>query len=480
MLGFDTFDEIDRWIADHEEEFVEDMRSLIRIPSVSVTGDKTFVYGKGCKDAADRMIEIAKTYGFKATDCGGRCVKVSYGEYADGKPDVEIWGHLDVVPEGDGWKYPPYECTRIGDYLIGRGIGDNKGPLMIVLYSMRWLKEHGVNLTYNLSQLCGLAEETGMEDASWYLSQYPAPDFAFISDCRFPLCHGEKGRCTMTFISDGVLNDLLELEAGIVVNSVAETATALLKGNHEINTRITEFYPITSDAVYAETEYTDGNTKVTVHGIAGHAAAPEKCINPVGILAGLLNRCDSLSARTRTFMAFLESACRDGYGTGLGIACEDPVFDRMTCAGTLLRLDDGGIRLSFDMRYPPSLPIGETLDAADREARRFGFHLESSHHRDGYYQDPETPQIQALIKAYETVRKDGAKPYVMGGNTYAGLFPHAVAFGPAIPSDYSALNLPPGHGGGHACDEVQLLSSFRQAIKIYILALQNLNEVMQP
>ena len=59
-------------------------------------------------------------------------------------------------------------------------------------------------------------------------------------------------------------------------------------------------------------------------------------------------------------------------------------------------------------------------------------------------------------------------------------FPHAVAFGPAIPSDYSALNLPPGHGGGHACDEVQLLSSFRQAIKIYILALQNLSEVMQP
>ena len=122
-MGFDALDEIDRWIADREEEFVEDVRSLIRIPSVSVTGDKSFVYGKGCKDAADRMIEIAEAYGFKAQDCGGRCVKVSYGEYAEGKPDVEIWGHLDVVPEGDGWKYPPYECTRIGDYLIGRGIG---------------------------------------------------------------------------------------------------------------------------------------------------------------------------------------------------------------------------------------------------------------------------------------------------------------------------------------------------------------------
>ena len=39
---------------------------------------------------------------------------------------------LDVVPAGEGWTYPPWDCTRKGDFLIGRGVSDNKGAVITV------------------------------------------------------------------------------------------------------------------------------------------------------------------------------------------------------------------------------------------------------------------------------------------------------------------------------------------------------------
>ena len=51
MLGLDVFkelEEIDRWMDAHEAEFVNDISSLVRIPSVSVTGSGPYIYGKAC------------------------------------------------------------------------------------------------------------------------------------------------------------------------------------------------------------------------------------------------------------------------------------------------------------------------------------------------------------------------------------------------------------------------------------------------
>ena len=72
-------------------------------------------------------------------------------------------------------------------------MSDNKGPAVAVLYALRYLRERGIRLHYQLSQVCGLSEETGMEDAAWYVKQYGSPKLAVVSDCRFPLCYGEKG-----------------------------------------------------------------------------------------------------------------------------------------------------------------------------------------------------------------------------------------------------------------------------------------------
>lgn len=471
--------EIEGWIREHEREMVEDIRRLVRIPSVSRKQEGEYPYGKDCAEAALCMRRMAEGYGLETEDCGGQCVRIFYGS---GEREIEIWNHLDVVPEGDGWIYPPFGCTQVGDYLIGRGVSDNKGPAVAVLYAMRYLKEEGIRLHYRLKQVCGLSEETGMEDAEWYVSRYGSPDFAIVSDCRFPLCYGEMGKCRIVVETADEMKHIKALNAGVVSNSVAGCAELEL------------WQP-------------DGEVFLKAEGVAGHAAAPEKCVNPIGLLAVMVERREELllSEAERAFFGFLKLACSEGYGEGIGIGREDRAFGKMTCAGTLLRLNEGKASLEFDLRFPPAVDMEKVIEELGKVALAYGLRVTESGYTGGYEQDLESPYIQTLLEAYRQEYGDLGEPYVMGGNTYGRFFERSAGFGPGRPKaagvsetagetkaagghgngerlvEPEALGepkLPAGHGGGHACDELQSVSSLCRAIKIYVSALLGLEEMV--
>lgn len=462
---------IKEWIVNHREEMLADIRRLVEIPSVAVQGDAAMPNGRYCARAAEAMLELAQKYGFEAENCGGQCVRIFYEGPPEGSfgKTVEIWNHLDVVPEGEGWVYPPFECTQKDGFLIGRGVSDNKGPAVAVLYALRYLKEQGVKLAYTLIQVCGLCEECGMEDADWYVKQYGSPDIALISDCRFPLCYGEKGRCQVKMVSTAELPHLKRLQAGLVTNSVADSALA-------------EF-------VRGEKSGAAETVSLTADGVAGHAAAPEKCVNPIGILAKLTEEREDLelTEEEKLFFSFLKKSCSDGYGEGLGIDSEDEVFGRLTCAGTVLRLEAGRASLEFDLRFPPKTDINRCMKQMDEIGQKYGWRLETGSFTGGYEQSLSADFVKELLAAYREVYGETGQPYVMGGNTYARFFERAVGFGPGIPRSpktdreqeekLSALQLPAGHGGGHGCDEVQSIDGLCSGIQIYVSALQRLNHL---
>ncbi|EGD49950.1 peptidase M20, partial [Thermoanaerobacter ethanolicus JW 200] len=62
-------------------------------------------YGEGVAKALDKALEIAQSLGFRTKNVDGY---VGYAEYGEGEEMIGVLGHLDVVPEGDGWTYPPY------------------------------------------------------------------------------------------------------------------------------------------------------------------------------------------------------------------------------------------------------------------------------------------------------------------------------------------------------------------------------------
>ena len=68
--------------------------------------------------------------------------------------------------------------------MLGRGVADDKGPMVAVLYALKFLKEEGVSLRYPIRALVGDNEETRMEDVEYYLHNYPGPGVLLHPGCR--------------------------------------------------------------------------------------------------------------------------------------------------------------------------------------------------------------------------------------------------------------------------------------------------------
>lgn len=184
---------IDQWIEANQNDFVRDLEKLVAIPSISVENDGPWPFGEECKNVLDKAAEIAGEYGFTVVNheyhCGS-CVVPGTGEHPK---RIGMFAHLDVVPLGDGWQYPPLGCTLKDGFLIGRGVGDNKGPAICALYALRFLKEHKIELKNDVMIYFGLSEETGMKDIEYFCKTQQIPDLCLVTDTNFPICYGEKG-----------------------------------------------------------------------------------------------------------------------------------------------------------------------------------------------------------------------------------------------------------------------------------------------
>ena len=90
-----------------------------------------------------------------------------------------------------------------------------------------------------------------------------------------------------------------------------------------------------------------------------------------------------------------------------------------------------------------------------------------------FYIEADSPAIQACINTYNEVTGENAKPFTMGGGTYARHFPYAVSFGP----EHSDMVLPEFGGPMHGANEAAPIDKLLEALKIYIIALLRLEEI---
>lgn len=446
----EKMDELDRWMDEHEPDFRKDIRSLVEIPSVAVRQPGTEAgmppYGEACARALDQMLELGAGYGFLTDNCDGYCGSISFGE---GDRTIGIWGHLDVVKAGEGWTYPSFSCTEKGDFIIGRGVQDNKGPLVAVLYAMRYLKEKR-HLNSRILLIFGCNEENEMDDIQYYMNHRKAPDLSFVADCSFPVCRGEKGICRLTIKSGQLHGNILSMEAGTALNIVPSRAEAELRVSGR------------GEAL-----------EIRASGISGHAAFPENTRNAVGSLAKKLKELLADEEEIRA-MEFLERACGDGYGKGLDIACEDEDSGALTCNLGQLSMKDGVITAGLDLRYPVTVPLETILKRLKDTLEKYYFTVTDIRDNPPYCVDRDHPLVRNLMEAYGEETGSQPEAYLMGGGTYARKIPNAVGFGPGFPADLRELGLPAGHGGCHGADEAQSMTGLKKAMRIYVKAIEKL------
>lgn len=438
-------DQLDLWIESNEEDLIKDIASLIEIPSVADKNQKVLPYGIECEKALNQMLFLGEKYGFETDNCDGYCGSISFGS---GERTIGIWGHLDVVEAGNGWIYPPYFCTRKEDFLIGRGVQDNKGPLIAVLYALKYLKEKK-DLKAKVNLIFGCNEENGMDDVVYYLQHRAAPDWSFVADCSFPVCHGEKGICRFYIESDKIHGIIISMNGGVSALNIV---------------------PAKGKAVIEEPE---GKKEIEVTGISGHAAFPENTVNAIGLLAKELKKIVS-DKKEKAAMNFLEQIASDGYGKGMGIACRDEISGELTCNIGNLTFEEGILRFGVDIRYPVTMKSGEIIKKIRESIAPYHWNITEYSDSPPNYIKKDYPLVKSLMDVYvqETGRKD--EPYIMGGGTYARKIPNAVGFGPGLPMNIAELELPDGHGACHGADEVQSITNLKKAIRIYAKAIEKL------
>lgn len=461
--------EISKWLDENFEDMIQDVQAFARIRSVSRAdlGTENAPFGPECREMLDFALARAAEMGFSTQDHEGYCGTAFWG---DGENCIGIAGHLDVVPEGDKWIYPPFEATRVGDFLIGRGVSDNKSAAVMGLYVMKLLRDLNVPMKHGVKTIMGCSEETGMQDLSYYVAHYGEPKLTLVPDSVFPANYAQKGSLSgkMTL---NLGEQIAAFTGGEVPNMVPPHARAVLAG-----ISAAQAAPHFGDD-FSVTEG-EGGAVVTACGIASHAARPEAGKSAIHMLAKALRESGLLSGQSQRAMEAVGDMTADHYGANAGIDAEDPDTGKTTMVCGVAQTKDGELSLSLDCRLSLAADGAQNMEAFRAYAERLGFQIAELATTPPVYMPKDDPRIALLTDLYAEITGVRAEPYTMGGGTYSRELKNAITFGPGFPELAEKPDLPENHGGAHAPDEFLHIPSFRRAFEIYACAVKRLDEVI--
>ncbi len=449
-------EKITEYFFSHRREFLDDIADLIAIPSVRSEAAYGRPFGENAYVALRKALEKAEKYGFAAKNYDGYAGSVDYN---DKKTELNIFAHLDVVPAGDGWHTPPFEMSEKNGILYGRGVSDDKGPAMAVLYAMRALKDMGVELNKNVRLVLGTDEECGSSDLKYYFTKEKAAPWSFTPDANFPVTNGEKGRFSQYFHGEFNIIDtgryVKSLHAGVAGNAVPSVCEAEVCGLSD-----KQILAIANAAEKSTgTEFEIKSGKITCKGISAHASLPFMGNNPITAMLYLLNslpldNCESTS-KIKNLAAIFPHG--DWLGKAFGVKMEDNL-GKLTLTLDILDMENGKISGFFDARTPMKANRKNCSEIIETVLNSSGFSLDSKGMIPAHYVDEKSSFIQILLKNYEDVTGEKGECISMGGGTYVHNVEGGVAFG-AIAKDVNT-NM-------HGADEFMPVDDLIKAAEIY-------------
>lgn len=458
---------IDELIEGARDAVIRSTKRLVNIKSVEDAPLPGAPFGEGARAVLDELIFMANEDGFYTKDYGVGVISIGMnGEDAD----LGIWTHADVVPEGEGWSFPPYSATEYKGCIIGRGATDNKGQIAAIYELFKIFKENGISLSYNPAIYVGSCEETGMKDmfgvegnpdALGFLNVCKQPTLSLIPDADFPVGYAGKGALNVKLKSKNPLNGF-EIVSG--TKEAPFRATAVFHTAH-----------LGSDFAWAEcVRLEDGRYSVSATSSPRHGAHPDPSGNMITRLSDALLSGAPLDFIDRKILEFFKLLSLDVHGSVFGLDMGDGRLSATTVFFQKITTEDGVPELMLNIRYPSVFSFEQIIERVGAVAEEHGFFVSEAQNKyPPYLYDPECEIISLLHTAASSVTGSDKAPYTMGGGTYANCLKNAIPFG-------MSGNLPPddfenGRGGAHGVDEAVSVDRLIIAMKIYARALLMLN-----
>ena len=441
-----------------------DIARLVEIESVLGEPSEDAPHGPGPERARVRGMEIMEELGFESHDCDRM---IAYAEAGNKDKFIGIIGHLDIVPIGDGWISDPLTVTEKDGYLVGRGVLDDKGPLVMAAYAAKHVLETK-NCKYGVRIIMGLDEETGMTDVDHYCRTQKIPLASFTPDASFPVCYGEKGRVSMRLFSEPVDGGaIIDFGYGVAENAVPDKAHALIRKEYA------EKIENAAKNKWISCEVTDDGVVVNAKGIPAHAAMPENGHSAGRELAQFLLSLGILNKAETGAMHYIVKLTDSHTGEQFKINSSDAIFGPLSIVSGMAGMKNGRIYADFDSRIPESITPDEVIERICDKGAQFGMTDPQIMDRTKpFHIDPEGPLVRLLSDAYSEVTGEDGKPFAMAGGTYSKHLPNCVSFGPEKPvMDYADWV-----GGCHERNEGMLIDDMIKACMIYDNAISKLME----
>ena len=399
-----NYPEIKKYFEKATPDIIDDLAKLVSIKSRSVERD-------ACEEALDFVLGRAGELGFETKK--GKYGDVGTVTYGDGEETLGILVHVDVEPEGDRekWNTDPFELVLNNGHLYGRGVVDDKGPVIASLYAMKYLKDSGIRPGKRIMLIVGTREEIVWEDMDHFKEEFLLPDYGFSPDGAFPIYNRENGYMDVELIfTEPLLKGDEDIRGGSATNSIPAEASAIINGE-----------------------------LLRYKGKNAHSSVPEMGINAIALMCGDL--AEKTGYGFAKFMAkyFSEKA----YHSNLEFRMKDGSLkndEDTTMVPTVIRQEGQRITVSINVRNDFKLPSRSVLEALENKRAEGNYDINIVEILDSIWVDEDLPWIKRMKKVLEDNGIPGECRFAPGC-TYAKSIPNTVCFGPVFEGDHDCAHM---------------------------------------
>ena len=383
------------FLSDNIEAYKKDLAGLISYQTV--LGNE--YPNNEMKNALFFMQELAERDGMKSyINPDGY---YGYIEIGEGSEMVGILTHIDVVPPGnlERWDSNPFELREEDGILYGRGTSDDKGPLMLSYYLLKYLKDFKLNKRIRL--IFPTDEENSWRGVAKYKELEEDPSFGITPDSSFPVTFLETEAVQLELHSK-VQEDLdWTIKAGVAANVVP------------------------SEAVYSK-----GDEVIKAKGVSAHAMNPQIGVNAIYELMKQIPEID------HPLINFIKNELKEEtHGETLfGRMIEDEYVSKITMTLGMIDINKEQARLVLDSRVPTTSSVTEIKELIIEKAKKYGLEFKERKRHKRVYMPTDHWIIKDLVEAYSNVMGEDIPPQASGGGTYAKAMDNIVAYGPLMPS----------------------------------------------